>query len=155
MLSFCGSAFLLHVVGIVTSVVNADAGCAIRCLQLGGARFAIREVLTFWIGVSSSRIGSGTNNDIYVDTAHQASCPHPIDCRATTTCHNLPELTTACCGEMVVVGCGELGQAYHNVPQKRAPSCGELWHPQLIHDLLQFGSIQFDIGIDFNIIDCE
>ena len=39
----------------------------------------------------------------------------PIDYRATTTCHNLPQLTTTCCGEMwwVVVSCGKPTTTYH------------------------------------------
>ena len=57
----------------------------------------------------------------------------PIDYGAATTCHNLPELTTTCCGEMwwVVVSCGKPTTTYHTNWHLVVVSCGNHNSPQL------------------------
>ena len=65
-------------------------------------------------------------NALMHSATQQSTFPMAIDYRATTTCHNLPQLTATCCGEMwwVVVSCGKPTTTYHKNMHLVVVSCG-------------------------------
>ena len=96
--------------------------------------------------VSETAVSEDTMSEIAVSACSgcdRSECCHavlsccavtfPIDYGAATTCHNLPQLTTTCCGEMwwVVVSCGKPATTYHKNGHIDVVSCGNHNSPQL------------------------